>query len=188
MYKKFVKPIFDRIVALILIIIFSPLMLIIAGLIYIFDGKPVIFKQKRPGYKEKIFTIYKFRTMKNIEIEDEKRVTKLGKIIRRFKLDELPQLFNVLKGEMSLVGPRPLLVEYLDLYNTNQKRRHEVLPGITGLAQVMGGNDLSWEKRFEYDLYYVENISLFLDLKILILTFFRMFKSSKNISEKFSGN
>jgi undecaprenyl phosphate N,N'-diacetylbacillosamine 1-phosphate transferase len=139
-------------------------------------GKPVIFKQKRPGLNEKIFEIYKFRTMTNQKdkngnlLPDEERLKGVGKIIRSLSLDELPQLFNVLKGDMSFIGPRPLLIEYLPLYNEKQKKRHTVLPGITGLAQVNGRNAISWEKKFEYDVEYVKSLSFLLDLKIIFLT------------------
>ncbi len=200
MYKNYIKPIFDIFMAVILLIFFSPIMIIIAILIYFSMGRPILFKQKRPGYKEKIFTLYKFRTMTNEKdkkgnlLPDEKRLTKIGKIIRNLSLDELPQLFNVLKGEMSFVGPRPLLIEYLPLYNERQRKRHDVKPGITGLAQVMGRNALTWKEKFEYDIYYVENISLWLDLKILFLTILKVLKregispENKVTMEKFNGN
>jgi len=200
MYKKFIKPFLDKILAFILIILFLPIMAIIAILIYFWDGKPVIFRQKRPGLNEKIFEIYKFRTMSN-ELDkngnllpDEKRLKGIGKIIRSTSLDELPQLFNVLKGDMSFVGPRPLLVEYLLLYNNTQKRRHEVKPGITGWAQVNGRNAISWDKKFEYDVWYVENISFLLDMKILWMTFLKVIKRSgisqegEATMDKFEGN
>lgn len=162
-------------------------------------GRPIYFTQSRPGYKEKIFNIYKFRTMTNEKNEkgdllpDTQRLVGIGKFIRSTSLDELPQLFNVLKGEMSFVGPRPLLIEYLDLYNNEQKRRHDVKPGITGWAQVNGRNAISWEQKFEYDLWYVENNSFFLDIKILWMTFLKVVKRndiSSNSSvtmEKFKG-
>ena len=162
-------------------------------------GSPILFKQKRPGYKEKIFGIYKFRTMTNDIDEDgnllpdEQRLVGVGKFIRSTSLDELPQLFNVLKGEMSFVGPRPLLIEYLDLYDDEQKRRHDVKPGITGWAQVNGRNAISWEQKFEYDVWYVDNQSFWLDMKILWMTFLKVVKRSdisSNTSatmEKFTG-
>lgn len=193
------KLFFDKILALFLIILFSPIYLIVSFLIYRKMGSPILFRQKRPGYKEKIFGIYKFRTMTNDIDEngnllpDEKRLIGIGKFIRSTSLDELPQLFNVLKGEMSFVGPRPLLIEYLDLYNDQQKRRHDVKPGITGWAQVNGRNAISWEQKFEYDVWYVDNQSFVLDIKILWMTFLKVVKRSdisSNTSatmEKFTG-
>ena len=162
-------------------------------------GKPILFRQKRPGYKEKIFGIYKFRTMTNevdekgILLPDEQRLKGIGKFIRSTSLDELPQLFNVLKGEMSFVGPRPLLIEYLPLYNSDQKRRHDVKPGITGWAQVNGRNAISWEEKFNYDIWYVDNHSFLLDMKIMWMTFLKVIKrsdissSSSVTMEKFKG-
>ncbi len=199
MYKKIFKPLLDKVLAVIGIIILSPVMLCVAVSIYIWDGRPILFVQERPGYKEKIFKIYKFRTMTNERDEngnllpDEKRLKGVGKIIRSLSLDELPQLFNVLKGDMSFVGPRPLLVEYLPLYNERQKRRHDVKPGITGLAQVMGRNALNWKEKFEYDIYYVENLSFWLDLKIILLTIWKVLKregisqKGRATMEKFNG-
>ncbi len=200
MYKNFFKPLFDRILALILIIILSPVMIIVAILIYLWDGRPVIFTQKRPGFREKIFKIYKFRTMTNERdkdgnlLPDAERLKGIGKIIRSLSLDELPQLFNVLKGDMSFIGPRPLLIEYLPLYNERQKKRHNVKPGITGWAQVNGRNAISWEQKFEYDVWYVENLSFLLDMKILWMTVLKVLKRS-GISqdghatmEKFKGS
>lgn len=146
-------------------------------------GSPIIFKQKRPGLNGRIFEIYKFRTMKNSTdkagnlLPNHKRITKLGKTLRKLSLDELPQLFNVLKGDISLVGPRPLLIEYLDLYTKKQARRHEVRPGITGWAQVNGRNAITWEEKFKYDVWYVDNQSIWLDLKILIMTALKVIKS-----------
>ncbi len=199
MYRNCIKPIIDFFLAIILLILLSPLMILISIFIYFSMGKPVLFKQKRPGYKEKIFTLYKFRTMTNEKdkngnlLPDEKRLTKVGKIIRNLSLDELPQLFNVLKGDMSFVGPRPLLVEYLPLYNDRQRKRHEVKPGITGLAQVMGRNAVTWKEKFEYDVYYVENLSFWLDLKIILLTILKVLKregispENRVTMEKFNG-
>ena len=199
MYKKFIKPLLDKILALILIIIFSPIMLITAILIYLKMGRPIIFTQERPGYKGKIFKIYKFRTMTNEKDEngnllpDEKRLKGIGKVIRSLSLDELPQLFNVLKGDMSFIGPRPLLVEYLPLYNEEQKKRHDVLPGITGLAQVNGRNAISWKKKFEYDVEYVNNLSFLMDMKIIFLTIQKVIKrdgisqEGNATMEKFNG-
>ncbi len=189
MYKNFFKPLFDKILALLLIIVFSPFMIITAVLIYLWDGRPIIFTQFRPGYKGKIFKIYKFRTMTNETDEngkllpDEKRLKGIGKIIRSLSLDELPQLFNILKGDMSFVGPRPLLIEYLELYNDEQKRRLNVLPGITGLAQINGRNAISWREKFKYDIEYVDNISFLLDMKILFLTVLKVIKR-EGISQK----
>ena len=199
MYKNFIKPLFDKILALILIIIFSPVMLITAILIYLKMGRPIIFTQERPGYKEKIFKIYKFRTMtdekdKNGELlSDEMRLKGIGKVIRSLSLDELPQLFNVLKGDMSFIGPRPLLAEYLPLYYEEQKKRHDVLPGITGLAQVKGRNAISWKKKFEYDVEYVNNLSFLMDMKIIFLTIQKVIKrdgisqEGNATMEKFNG-
>ncbi|PUE63748.1 undecaprenyl phosphate N,N'-diacetylbacillosamine 1-phosphate transferase [Arcobacter caeni] len=194
------KILFDKILALILIILFSPIYIIVSFLIYIKMGNPLLFRQKRPGYKEKIFGIYKFRTMTNESdkdgnlLPDEQRLVGIGKFIRSTSLDELPQLFNVLKGEMSFVGPRPLLIEYLDLYGDKQKKRHDVKPGITGWAQVNGRNAISWEQKFEYDVWYVENQSFLLDIKILWMTFLKVIKrsdissSSSATMEKFTGS
>jgi len=195
-----IKTIFDKSLALILIIIFSPIYIIVSFLILIKMGTPVLFRQQRPGLNEKIFGIYKFRTMSN-EVDkegnllpDEQRLKGVGKFIRSTSLDELPQLFNVLKGEMSFVGPRPLLIEYLPLYNQKQKKRHNVKPGITGWAQVNGRNAISWEQKFDYDVWYVDNQSFFLDIKILWLTFLKVVKRSDISSnssvtmEKFQGS
>ena len=200
MYKNFFKPLLDKLLSLLLIITFLPVMIVVAIAIYIWDGKPIIFTQDRPGYKGKIFKIYKFRTMTNEKDEngnllpDEKRLKGLGKFIRSVSLDELPQLFNVLKGDMSFIGPRPLLVEYLPLYNDRQKKRHDVKPGITGWAQVNGRNTISWQKKFEYDVWYVEHLSFLLDMKIFWLTFLKVVKREGVSSdthatmEKFKGN
>ena len=189
MYKNFFKPLLDKILALFLIILFLPIMLVVAILIYVWDGKPIIFTQERPGYKEKIFKIYKFRTMTNEKDEngnllpDEKRLKGIGKIIRSLSLDELPQLFNVLKGDMSFIGPRPLLVEYLPLYNEEQRKRHLVKPGITGLAQIKGRNAISWKKKFKYDVFYVNHLSFKLDLYIICQTILKVLKR-EGISQK----
>jgi lipopolysaccharide/colanic/teichoic acid biosynthesis glycosyltransferase len=194
------KRVFDLIISLILIVVFSPFIIVTALLIYFKIGQPVLFKQVRPGLNENLFTIYKFRTMtderdKNGELlSDEKRLLPIGRFIRKTSLDELPQLFNVLKGEMSFVGPRPLLVKYLKLYNSEQKRRHSVVPGITGWAQVNGRNTISWEQKFEYDIWYVDNRSFWLDMKILWMTFLKVIKRSDVNSdthvtmEAFKGN
>ena len=194
------KSLFDKTLALFLIIIFSPVYIVVSLLILWKMGSPILFRQKRPGKDEKIFGIYKFRTMTNEKDEhgnllpDEQRLVGIGKFIRSTSLDELPQLFNVLRGEMSFVGPRPLLIEYLPLYNDNQKRRHDVKPGITGWAQVNGRNAISWEQKFEYDVWYVDNQSFALDIKILWMTFLKVVKrsdissSSSETMEKFRGN
>jgi Bacterial sugar transferase. len=166
----------DIILSLIAIIVLSPVILIVAVLVKINMGSPVIFRQNRPGLNEEIFTMYKFRTMTDERDENgnllpnEKRLTPFGKFLRSTSLDELPELINILKGDMSIVGPRPLLVKYLPLYNDLQRRRHEVRPGLTGLAEVKGRDELSWDERFRYDIYYVDNISLLLDFKIILKT------------------
>lgn len=176
MYRKYIKRILDFILSLITLVILSPIILVIAILVRIKLGSPVIFKQKRPGLNEKIFTLYKFRTMTDAKDEngnllpDNIRLTKFGKILRSTSLDELPELFNILKGDMSIVGPRPLLVKYLPLYNKSQKHRHDVRPGFTGWAQCNGRNALSWEEKFDLDIYYVNHVSFFIDVKILFKT------------------
>ncbi len=170
------KRIFDLVLAVILLVVFFPLLVILAVLVCRKMGAPVIFKQERPGLEGKIFSLYKFRTMKEMLDEqgkvagDEERLTEFGRKLRKYSLDELPQLYNVLKGEMSFVGPRPLLVEYLERYTPEQARRHEVKPGITGWAQIKGRNAISWDEKFSYDLWYVDNCNFWLDLKILRLT------------------
>jgi len=193
------KRLFDIILATMLIILFLPIYIIVSILILIKMGRPILFRQKRPGLHAKIFGIYKFRTMTNEKDEygellpDKKRLVGIGKFIRSASLDELPQIFNVLKGEMSFVGPRPLLIEYLPLYNDKQKKRHDVKPGITGWAQVNGRNAISWEQKFEYDVWYVEHQSFWLDMKILWMTFLKVVKQSDISSdtavtmEKFEG-
>lgn len=181
LYKNYVKRSLDLALSLVLFICFFPLMIIIATLVFSFVSKDFLFRQKRPGKNEKIFTIYKFKTMTNERdnngelLSDELRLKGFGKILRKTSLDELPQLFNVLIGDMSFVGPRPLLVEYLDYYNENEKHRHDVRPGITGLAQVNGRNAISWEQKFALDLNYVRDLSLSLDLKIILLTIKKVF-------------
>ncbi|WP_214846274.1 sugar transferase [Exiguobacterium sp. S90] len=190
----------DFILSFILIVIFSPIIISTGIFISIFIGRPILFKQIRPGKDKEPFKVYKFRTMTNEKdadgelLSDELRLNKYGKIIRKLSLDELPQLFNVLKGDLSLVGPRPLLMEYLPLYNDSQNKRHEVKPGITGWAQVNGRNAIDWSKKFELDVWYVENQSIWLDIKILLLTIKKVF-ISEGISngdhvtiEKFKGN
>ena len=184
MYKLFFKRIIDIFLSVIFILLFWWLYIIIVILVRRKLGSPVIFRQKRPGLNEKIFTMYKFRTMTDKKDEngnllpDKDRLTKFGKFLRSTSLDEIPELWNVIKGEMSLVGPRPLLVSYLAKYNEYEKRRHEVRPGITGFAQVNGRNNTTWEDRFKNDIYYVENISFLLDIKIIIKTFLKVIKKS----------
>lgn len=184
MYEKYIKRLLDIIISLFALIILSPIFLIISILVLIFLGKPVIFKQERPGKYEKIFTLYKFRTMTDKKdkngklLPDEVRLTKYGKFLRKSSLDEIPEFINILKGDMSLIGPRPLAVSYLPYYNKKEKHRHDIRPGLTGLAQVNGRNGLQWEKRFEYDLNYVENVSFILDMKIVFLTIKKVLKSS----------
>ncbi len=176
------KRLIDFIVALIAILLLGPMILVIALSVRINMGMPVFFRQKRPGLHGKSFYIYKFRTMSvaygedGLLLPDRKRITKLGAIIRKWSLDELPQLFNILKGEMSLVGPRPLLMEYLPLYTPYQARRHEVKPGITGWAQVNGRNALNWNARFKLDVWYVDHHSFNLDMKIIFLTIWKILK------------
>ena len=199
MYKLFLKDVLDRILALILIIIFSPVMLITAILIYFKLKNPVIFTQIRPTKDEKLFKIYKFRTMSDERDEngnllpDEVRLKGFGKTVRELSLDELPQLFNVLKGDISFIGPRPLLVEYLDKYSDFQKQRHLVKGGISGLAQIKGRNNLSWKNKFRYDVFYAKHVSFKLDLYIIWLTILKVIKredvnqQGKATVEKFQG-
>jgi len=180
MYKLSLKRIVDFVLSLLGLLILLPIYLVIIFFIKINLGSPIFFKQERPGLNEKIFNIYKFRTM-TIEFDqhgnllpDENRLTKFGKFLRSTSLDELPSLWSVLKGDMSLVGPRPLLVEYLPFFSDSQARRHGVRPGITGWAQVNGRNAISWEEKFELDIWYVDNLSILLDIKILWLTLIRV--------------
>ena len=176
MYQKYIKRGLDFILSLIASIILSPVMLMVAVLVRVKLGSPVLFKQQRPGKNEKIFNMYKLRTMTDERDEngellpDEVRLTKFGKTLRSTSLDELPELFNIVKGDMSIVGPRPLLVRYLPLYNERQKHRHDVRPGFTGLAQVNGRNSISWEEKFEWDVKYVEHITFWGDVKIIFKT------------------
>lgn len=183
-HSKFIKYTLDRTVALFALMVFSPILMIVAIAIYFRMGSPVVFTQLRPGYNSRIFKFYKFRTMTNERdangnlLPDEIRLTNFGKFLRKTSLDELPQLLNVVKGDMSLVGPRPLLVQYLERYNPEQARRHDVKPGITGWAQVNGRRTLDsrWEEKFKLDVWYVDNWSLWLDLKIIFTTVFKVFK------------
>ena len=175
-YEQYIKRPQDFLCALLALIVLSPVMLITAVLVQVKLGSPVIFKQRRPGKDEKILTLYKFRTMtdgkdKNGKLlSDEERLTSFGKKLRATSLDELPELFNILKGDMAVVGPRPLLVQYLPLYNERQKRRHEVRPGFTGYAQVHGRNAITWEEKFEKDVYYVDHVTFLGDWKIIVQT------------------
>jgi sugar transferase EpsL len=177
-----IKRLFDLLVSAILLLVLSPILLILFLLVWIFLGWPVFFAQARPGNGGRIFKLYKFRTMRDAfaadgtPLPDEERLTPLGRFMRTASLDELPELFNVLKGEMSLVGPRPLLIAYLERYTPEQARRHNVLPGITGWAQVNGRNALSWEDKFELDVWYVDHWSFWLDIKILFLTVGKVFR------------
>jgi len=176
------KRIFDLVLTIPGIILISPVIVILAVLVRVKLGSPILFRQQRPGYKGRLFTLNKFRSMTDQRapggslLPDSERLTTLGRFLRSSSLDELPELLNVLKGEMSLVGPRPLLVAYLDRYSPEQARRHDALPGITGWAQVNGRNAITWEDKFELDVWYVDNRSLWLDIKILALTLFKVFK------------
>ncbi|WP_086276489.1 undecaprenyl phosphate N,N'-diacetylbacillosamine 1-phosphate transferase [Campylobacter vicugnae] len=199
MYRYFFKRVFDILGALILIILTLPVMVWAYFAIKKHLGSPVIFTQSRPGKDEKIFKIYKFRSMSDAKDEngnllsDEIRLGEFGKKLRALSIDELPQLFNVLKGDMSFIGPRPLLIEYLPLYSNEQKRRHNVRPGITGLAQVNGRNAISWKEKFEFDTYYADNLNLILDIKIAIKTIQKVIKKDgvnkegMATTEKFNG-
>lgn len=200
MYKTLVKPSTDFFFSLIVLFFALPIISIVVFLLIIVNKGNPFFFQRRPGRYGRQFTIIKFKTMNDKKdkygnlLPDEKRLTRLGHFIRKTSLDELPQLLNVLKGDMSLVGPRPLLVEYIPLYNDYQKRRHEVKPGITGWAQVNGRNAISWEEKFNYDVWYVDNMSFMLDLKIILLTILKVFKSEgisqygQATAEPFKGN
>lgn len=176
MYKSFVKRCLDFLLSLAALIILSPVLLLVAILVRCKLGSPILFKQERPGLHEKIFCMYKFRTMTDAKdadgnlLPDEVRLTKFGKALRSTSLDELPELFNILKGDMAIVGPRPLLVQYLPRYNERQHHRHDVRPGFTGLAQVNGRNSISWQEKFEWDVKYVEQVSFLMDVKIIVKT------------------
>ncbi|UHO40712.1 sugar transferase [Chryseobacterium capnotolerans] len=200
MYKNFFKRLFDFFIALLGLTILSPIFIVaVIGLYFANRGKPFFF-QERPGLNEKKFKIIKFKTMNDKKDEngnllsDAERMTAIGQIVRKTSLDEIPQLLNVIKGDMSLIGPRPLLVQYLPLYSEHQGRRHEVRPGITGWAQVNGRNAISWEEKFNFDVWYVENISFILDVKIFFLTIKKVFiregisQTGQATMEPFKGN
>lgn len=199
MYNPFFKNIFDFLLSLLVLTLVAPIIFTLIILLYFFNDKKVFFIQSRPGKNEKIFGIYKFKTMTDAKdsegnlLSDDLRITKIGSFIRKYSLDELLQFINVLKGDMSIIGPRPLLIEYLPLYNEEQKKRHNVKPGITGWAQVNGRNSLNWKEKFKLDVWYVENISFLLDVKILFLTIIKVFKRDGISSEgmatapKFNG-
>ena len=176
LYRKFGKRLFDVLFSASLLIVLSPVILIIALIVYVKMGRPILFSQERPGLNEKIFTLYKFRTMTNAYgpdgklLPDSSRLSRFGKILRSTSLDELPELWNILKGDMSFVGPRPLLVQYLSLYSDEQRHRHDVRPGLTGLAMIHGRNNLNWNDKFAYDLQYVEQQSFLFDMKMLLWT------------------
>ena len=183
MYLNFFKPLIDFLVALVAFIVFLPVFLLVAVVLLVANKENPFFLQSRPGKDEKLFRIIKFKTMSNAKdsrgnlLPDSERLTPVGSFIRKTSLDEIPQLLNVLKGDMSLVGPRPLLPEYLELFNENERLRHRVRPGITGWAAVNGRNTISWKKKFEYDVWYVKNVSFLLDLKIIGRTFLKVIKS-----------
>ena len=193
------KETFDRVASFSFLLLFFPIYLILYILVYFFLGKPVFFKQKRPGKNEKIFELVKFRTMNNAKdkngqlLSDEKRLTRFGKFLRSTSIDELPSVWNILKGDMSFVGPRPLLIEYLPHYSERQKLRHSIKPGITGWAQINGRNNVDWEKKLEYDVWYYENRTFIMDIKIILLSVKKVLfregvsKSGFATTEKFKG-
>lgn len=200
-YARYGKRVVDVFLSIFLLLLFAPLMVLIVVVLLLFSDENVFFSQRRPGLDGKIFWIYKFKTMSDHPINstdnplsDEERLTVIGKFLRLSSLDELPQLYNVLKGDMSLVGPRPFLEEYLPLYDKRQAKRHLVKPGITGWAQVKGRNAISWQDKFDFDVWYVENLSFWLDLKIIFMTTWKVFDHSENNQEgvvgmeKFKGN
>lgn len=200
MYVQYIKPLLDRVAALTMLLVASPAILVCMILLAFANKGKVWFLQKRPGKHGRIFTIIKFKTMndtrdaRGVLLPDEQRLTGIGKFVRKTSMDELPQLLNVVRGDMSIVGPRPLLVEYLPLYNDDQRKRHNVKPGITGWAQVNGRNAISWKQKFSYDVWYVDHISFWLDVKVLFLTLLKVVKaegisgSSSVTMEKFRGN
>lgn len=200
LYQNFLKRAFDLVVSTVAFILLLPIFLVIALLLFIVNRGSPIFMQPRPGKHGKVFRVIKFKTMNDRTdaqgnlLSDAERLTAVGKFLRKTSLDEIPQLLNVIKGDMSLVGPRPLVVEYLPLYNTEQRRRHDVKPGITGWTQVKGRNSLSWSEKFSYDVWYVDNMSFLLDLKILFLTVYKVLKSEGISAEgaatmqRFTGN
>ena len=197
MYKKFVKRFLDILISLVILVLFCWLYLILAVLVRIKLGSPVLFKQPRPGKDEKIFNMYKFRTMTDARdkegklLPDSERLTGFGKLLRKTSLDELPELFCILKGDMSFIGPRPLLVEYLPYYTKREKLRHTVRPGLTGLAQASGRNTVDWDTRFELDATYVENLSFLMDLKVIVMTIKTVLGHSEQVAEdtsKVEGN
>ncbi len=199
MYAKYIKRLFDLVLAIAALILISPVLGMLTLLIRIKVGSPIFFRQQRPGLNAKPFTCYKFRTMTNLPdrngnlLPDSARLTGFGRFLRSTSLDELPELFNVLKGDMSLVGPRPLLMQYLERYTAEQKRRHEVRPGITGWAQVNGRNTLAWEEKFKLDVWYVDHQSFWLDFKIVALTIWKILmreginQPGQATSEEFKG-
>lgn len=200
MYQNYFKRLFDFLIALVALLLFSPIFILVTiGLFFANQGKPFFF-QIRPGKNEKLFRIVKFKTMNDKTdaegnlLSDAERLTRIGRFVRKTSLDEIPQLLNVLKGDMSLIGPRPLLVQYLPLYNAEQKKRHDVRPGITGWAQVNGRNAISWEQKFAYDVWYVDNCSFLLDIKIIVLTLKKVFvregisQEGHATMETFKGN
>lgn len=200
MYKQFFKPLIDILFSIIIILILLPVIIVITIILFFVNkGKPFFF-QERPGLNEKSFKLIKFKSMTDMKdndgnyLPDYKRITKIGYFLRNSSLDELPQLFNVIKGDLSIIGPRPLRMEYLQLYNEKEKKRHNVKPGITGWAQVNGRNSITWKQKFEHDIYYVDNISFFLDIKILLLTIKKVLrkddinKDSTLTMEPFNGS
>lgn len=197
MYKNHIKRLLDIVISFLVIVLFFWLYLILAILVRVKLGSPVLFKQQRPGKDEKIFNLYKFRTMTDKRdadgklLPDRERLTKFGNFLRKTSLDELPEFFNILKGDMSFIGPRPLLVEYLPYYTEREKLRHTVRPGLTGLAQVSGRNTVDWDTRFEIDAGYVENLSFMMDLKVIAMTFKTVFGRTDQVAEdtnKVEGN
>ncbi|MCD7893151.1 MAG: sugar transferase [Erysipelotrichaceae bacterium] len=193
MYAKYIKRILDIICSLAALIVFCWLYIIIAILVRIKLGSPILFKRERPGKDEKIFNLYKFRTMTDKRdgngelLPDEERLTKFGAFLRSTSLDELPEAFNILKGDMSIIGPRPLLVKYLPLYNEHQKHRHDVKPGLSGWAQVNGRNTITWDDKFDLDVWYVNHVSFILDVKIIFMTVMKAFVKREGISSETSA-